>query len=299
MNYAPIRNAPTDTKPWEGNCKKKPWDYKVTAVIPVMDTYEMLTLVVELLRLQTERPFIMIIDTGSKPENLQKICGLRDEDVEVHSILMNGVNHPSDFPCFAQDIAHALCRTEYIYCTHADVFLNRREVLADILAQCNKNCPVVGYQITERPHADWVGMVGHSCTMYHVGVIDACGVTWSQRRICDYYDVEWSPDGSRPNWPDTEVGFNVLIREAGITAKIIGTEENFKRNQNRDFDHCRTATGSMLYSPEYWKMCQGWLESAQAEASSRITRWKSDDLASASNRVKETLSDMENIKQPQ
>ncbi len=276
MIHAPIRNADPATKPWEGNCRKKPWDFTVSAVIPVLDTPEMLGLVVELLRLQTERPYILVIDTGSTPENLEKINAMRAEDLEVHSLLLNGVTHPSDFPCFAQDLAHAICRTEYLFCTHADVFLTRRDVVEELLEVCNPGSPVVGYQISPRPHADWVGMIGHTCMMYHVPTADNLGISWSQRRLCAYYGVPWRPDSSRPNWPDTEVGFNVLWRDAGISPKIIGTEENYIRNQTPHFDHCRSATGSKLYCPDYWKKCQEWLADAQVEARDRIEQWKAE-----------------------
>ncbi len=281
MNFAPLRNADASTKPWEGDCLKKPWEYTVTAVIPVMDTAEMLGLVIGLLRLQTERPYICVIDTGSTPEELQKILAYRAEDVEVHSLLLNGVSHPSDFPAMACDLAHTLCRTEYLLHTHADCFLRTRTAVAEILEVCKLN-PVCGYQITERPHKDWVGMIGHSFSMYHVPTIDSYGITWSQRRLCGYYGVEWCPDDSRPNWPDTEVGFNVLCREAGITPKIIGTEENFKRNMTAHFDHCRTATSSKLYCPDYWQKCKGWLAGAQQDARDRIQQWTLQDKAQKS-----------------
>lgn len=269
---APLRNTDIKHSPWEGDCEKKPWDYRVTALIPVLDTWEMVGLVIELLRLQTERPYIILVDTGSTPENLARIQSYAAEDCEVHSLRLNGVSHPSDFPCFACDIGHTLCRTAFLFHTHADVFLRKRTVLEEMLALCQNN-PVVGYQISPRPHRDWVGMVGHSCMMYHVPTIDSHGISWSMRRICGYYDVEWRPCTSRPNWPDTEVGFNVLCREAGIVPTIIGTEENFQRNVTEHFDHCRSATSAVLYSPAYWTQCQKWLESAMREARQRIAEW--------------------------
>jgi len=269
---APLRNVSIDKKPWEGNIIKKPWEYETSAVIPVIDTWESLQVVIDLLRLQTIRPYIMVIDTGSTPENLQKILAMASDDVEVHSIRVNAVSHPSDFPCFAQDLAHALCRTKYLFCTHSDVFLKTQFVLEEMVELCNQH-PVVGYQITERPHSDWVGMVGHTCMMYDVSIIDSYGITWSMRRICDAYEIAWCPDTSRPNWPDTEVGFNVLCREAGITPYIIGTENNFVRNVTPHFDHCRSMTGSLLYGPEYYAECKQWLVDAHREAKQRIADW--------------------------
>ena len=270
---APLRNLGPEQSPWRGDCSKKPWDYKVTALIPVLDTWNSLEVIIELLRLQTERPYILIIDTGSTPENLQKIQNFAAEDCEVHSLRLNGVSHPSDFPCFACDLGHILCRTEFLFNTHADVFLRKQNVLEEMMELC-KTDPVVGYQITPRPHKDWVGMVGHTCLMYHVPTIDNLGISWSMRRICGYYNIEWCPDSSRPNWPDTEVGFNVLLREAGIVAKIIGTEENFQRNITPHFDHCRSGTSAMLYSPIYWNKCKEWLELAMQDARNRIQEWR-------------------------
>ena len=74
---APLRNTHPDMSPWEGNCILKPWDYKVTAAIPVMDTYESLKICVDLLNLQTVKPFIIIIDTGSEEFNLNKILDFK------------------------------------------------------------------------------------------------------------------------------------------------------------------------------------------------------------------------------
>ena len=70
---APIRNLPQYKRPWEGNCAKKPWDYEITAVIPVMDTFEQLEICIRLLKSQTIRPYIVVIDTGSIPEEFEKI----------------------------------------------------------------------------------------------------------------------------------------------------------------------------------------------------------------------------------
>jgi len=270
---APLRNVPIENKPWEGNIKRKPWQYEVTAVIPVMDTWESLELVIELLRLQTLRPYIMVIDTGSTGDNQHKILRMAADDVEVHSIRVNAVSHPSDFPCFAQDMAHALCRSKYLFCTHSDCFLTRPTVIEHFKQYC-ENRAVVGYEITERPHDDWKGMVGHTCMMYDVSVIDSYGITWSMRRICDAYNVQWCPNLETPNWPDTEVGFNVLCREAGIVPFIVGQEKNFVKNKTAHFDHARSLTGSMLYGPKYYAECKVWLEECMVDARQRIAEWR-------------------------
>ena len=77
-SLAPLRNADVNSEPWKGNCLKKPWQYEVTAVVPVIDTVESLSLCIEILRLQTIKPYILVIDTGSEYENLQRILSMHD-----------------------------------------------------------------------------------------------------------------------------------------------------------------------------------------------------------------------------
>src|SRR5690606_38238850 len=101
VEVSPSYGVLTVGKPWEGWCKKKPWDYKVTAAIPCLNTYETLSICIELLRMQTVKPFIMPIDTGSIDPIFDKIQKFRSEDVEVHSIRLNGCRHPSDYPAMA------------------------------------------------------------------------------------------------------------------------------------------------------------------------------------------------------
>src|SRR5580658_4241296 len=115
-DISPLRGFGVNTtqSPWEGSDRKKPWHYKVTAAIPAIDTVETLEVCIELLRLQTERPFIQIIDTGSRGKQLEKMRNLQADDVEVHFLQLNGVQHPSDYPAMAMDLAFALCRSDFI-----------------------------------------------------------------------------------------------------------------------------------------------------------------------------------------
>lgn len=286
MNFqklAPLRNKDVNDAPWKGECEKKPWDYKVTAVIPVIDTFDSLALCVELLRLQTIKPYIIVIDTGSTEENLSKILGLHNYDLEVFSIRLNGTLHPSDSVCMAMDLAQSACRTEYLFATHSDVFLRRRDYLEYLISLCgeeNEKCPVVGYEMTPRQHNDWKGMISHTATMYHVKTLDKIGFGWSMRRLASLYDLEsQEPHPDRPNWPDTEILGNILLRQYGIKTKIIGSEKNFQRNKDENIDHGRSISLSMLYSPEYYKKALVWFEEAKKEAQERINNWKSIEKA--------------------
>jgi len=276
--FAPTRNVLTLKKPWEGSIEKKPWHYKVTAVIPVMDTFEQLNICIQLLKEQSLKPFIVIVDTGSNEEEYKKICGLRNDDVEVHSLKFNGVLHPSDFPAIAMDLAFSCCRTEYLFATHSDVFLRKKTFLNEMIDLCKTKSPVVGYEISPRAHEDWKGMVSHTATMYHIPTMDIIGFGWSLRRLCNIFNIKDPiPDPRRPCWPDTELLGNYILRSHKIEPHLIGKEENFKRTLDDNIDHFRSFTSGKLYSRSYYKICDKWYEDAKKEALERIEEWKKEN----------------------
>lgn len=277
VEISPIYGELTITNPWEGNCHKKPWEYGVTAAIPCLNTSETLPICIELLRLQTVRPYILIIDTGSIDEHLGPTLALRAEDVEVHTIALNGVRHPSDYPAMAMDMAMTLCRTEYLFATHADCFLRNRKLIEELIALCQNHSPVAGYELSPRSHDDWKGMVSHTATMYHMPTMDNIGFGWSLRRLCNRHGiVNYSPDPMRPNWPDTEILGNYILRENNITPYLVGSEENHARTLDDNIDHFRSYTSGKMYSPPYFKKTKAWYEDALASALERIETWKSE-----------------------
>jgi len=240
-----------------------------------LDTPEPLELVIDLLRLQTERPFIVVIDTGSQPDELAKIAACRAADVEVHSLRLNGVRHPSDFPAMAMDLAFAICRTRYLFATHADCFLRSRTLLNEMVDLCPRVSPVVGYELTPRQHPDWKGMVGHTCTLFDMPTMDDIGAGWSMRRLVRMFDIEThEPNPNRPNWPDTELLVNYIVRQAGYRPHLIGHEENFVRNRDDNIDHCRTLTGGLLYNQAHYEKAKVWADEAMQEARERIAVWR-------------------------
>jgi glycosyltransferase involved in cell wall biosynthesis len=271
---SPAYGASTEKSPWEGFCEKKPWQYDVTAVIPCLNTPETLPICVELLRLQTKRPFIVIIDTGSTERNLKYTEEMRSEDVEVHSIRLNGVRHPSDYPAMAMDMAFSLCRTEYLFATHSDCFLRRREVVQEFVDLCKTKSPVVGYELSPRAHEDWVGMVSHTASMYHMPTMDKIGFGWSLRRLCNRYGiVDYKPDPNKPNWPDTEILGNYILRDNSITPHLVGSEGNQCRTLDDHIDHFRSYGAAKMYSPQYYPKVFEWYNFAKKEALERIEAW--------------------------
>jgi glycosyltransferase involved in cell wall biosynthesis len=279
-DIAPLRGTGINTtqSPWEGSEKKKPWNYKITAAIPALDTYETLEICIELLRLQTERPYIIIIDTGSRGEQLEKMRKLQAPDLEVHFLQLNAVQHPSDFPAMAMDVAFSVCRTEFIFATHADCFLRKRAFLEELVGMAEKISPVVGYEMSPRAHSDWKGMVSHTATLYHMATMDKIGFGWSLRRLCNMYNIkDYKPSPLRPNWPDTEILGNYILRYQKIKPHLIGHELNFSRQVDENIDHIRSYTSGKLYSPEYYKQAKEWFDEAREEALERIAAWRIED----------------------
>jgi hypothetical protein len=276
-NLAPLRGRDVHDAPWRGACSKKPWEYRVTAVVPFIDTVESLEICVKILRLQTERPYIILVDTGSMDENSERIRSMQSEDLEVHTLRINGMRHPSDSVCAAMDLAQSLCSTEYMFATHSDVFLVRRDYIEWLLGMCGEGeglFPIVGYEMSPRQHDDWKGMISHTATMYHVRTLDRIGFGWSMRRLASIYGLtSHEPDPERPNWPDTEILGNLILRQHDIPTKIVGGEQNFQRNRDHNIDHCRSMSLGMLYSPSYNSTASKWCEEAKKEAIKRINDW--------------------------
>jgi glycosyltransferase involved in cell wall biosynthesis len=280
--HAPVRQT-RQPLPWTGPYEVKPWSYGVTVGIPVLDTPDELELVVELLRMQTVRPFIVIVDTGSSDENLARILALRASDVEVHSLRFNGLKHPSDFPAIAMELIQHRTQTEWLFCTHADCFLKRRDVIEEFIGIARReNTPAVGYQISPRRHEGWEGMISHTATLLRMPDILRMGVGWNQWRVCLLHGIEdHSPDPDRANWPDTEVLLNYVLRQHGVTPYLVDrdapVEMNFERNEDHRIDHCRTLTAGKLYSPGHYAKASIWADDARAKARARLAQWKEDD----------------------
>lgn len=277
VEISPIYGELTIHAPWEGNCSKKPWEYEVTAVIPCLNTSETLNICIELLRLQTIKPYIMVIDTGSTEDHLNKVLQLRDVDLEVHTIALNGVYHPSDYPAMAMDLAFSLCRTEFLFATHADCFLRRQNLIEDFIQLCKTKSSAVGYELSPRPHDDWKGMLSHTASMYHMETMDKIGFGWSLRRLCHEFGIKnYKPNPMKPNWPDTEILGNYILRKNNIIPHLVGGEENQSRTKDNNIDHFRSYTSGKMYSPEYFKIAQGWYKEATLDAQQRIIEWRSN-----------------------
>lgn len=276
---APLQTADCSPR-WEGRIAKKPWDYEVSAIIPHLETPELLHPVIELLRLQTERPYIMVIDTGSSRETMDQIECLRAEDVEIHYIRGHAYLHPSEAVAVAQDLAFALCRSKYLFCTHADCFLRRRTYIEGLMMFCNQVYPAVGYEMSPRDWLtdQWQGMISHTATLLHMPTMHQLGVTWS----FDRGHYEFGMSRSTQSWPDTETCMNLVLRQAGVKPLLIGAETNFERFTDKYVDHCRSYPGSLLYANEYHQKMQTSVNAALREAWLRIALWRQETAVACS-----------------
>jgi hypothetical protein len=205
----------------------------------------------ELLRLQTVRPFIVIVDTGSNAEHWRETEALRAPDVEVNALRLNAVEHPSEPVSMAMDLALAVCRTRFLFATHDDCFLRSRHALRlwrDLAVQFR----AAGHRISPRPHDDWVTMFGHTALMLDCDWLLDQGITWNIRRGARLFGMKHPQRvADFGNWPDTETGINYLCQLAGAQTAFTGNERNYQRNIDDLIDHCRSAGGSALYKPDY------------------------------------------------
>jgi len=248
----------TNPRRWEGPCGRRPWQYRCTVTFANLgDNLRLLNAVVASWRSQTVQPFMAIYDTGSPTNSIPDLLRLEAEDLELHLCRWRGHHHPSQFVSLATEHAMADCRTPYLIFTHNDVFPISTTIIEELLDQTSPECPVVGYEMSPRQNPRWKGMVSHTLTCVHVPTMDRLRVTWNLRWLKNVLGVQ-----DEPGWPDTEVPFNECLRLAGITPKLIGHDENGKRQITPHFDHCRSYVSSALYLPDYHEKAKEWIEDA-------------------------------------
>lgn len=269
---------------FRGVMDKPPSAYRVTAAIPHLNTLDPLRACIQLLRHQSERPYIVVVDTGSPRAVCDKMEDvLRAEDVEIHYIRAHGYSHPVEPISIALDTAQSRCPTKYLFHTHADCFLRDRRLLEHWMKLCTANHPVLGYRMSPRDWItdDWEWMVGHTATLMFMPTIHRIGATWSWQRSksMGIGPKEGSEPGREAWWPDTESGINYTLREAGITPIFMGEDVNYERQTDAQIDHVRSYPGSRLYDPEYHAKASGWMKDALSEARHRAQQWAALNVA--------------------
>lgn len=267
----------------EGRCAKKPWEYQVTVAIPHLNTPDLVEAVVELHRLQTVRPYICVIDTGSPAAVCERLEAMRSEDLEIHFVRCNGYRHSSAPVTTAMDVAFATCHTQYMYCTHADVFPMRRELLEWMISLCDKERPAVGWEMSPRNGIDyWRGTLSHTSTILHMPTMWYIGASWSMDR---WYSANPNAPPAHNGWPDTETSMEACFKEWSIKKTILGEETNWERQTTEWWDHARSITSLRLYASqsELCKSAELYTGDALTEAIDRAKRWR--ELANSQSKV--------------
>jgi hypothetical protein len=234
-----------------------------------------LPVLLELLRLQTVRPYILLVDTGSSWKTIRELERLRAPDCEVHYLRARAYRHTSASVATAMDTAFALCRSEYLFCTHTDVFPRRRDLLEWLLSLCRPDQSVVGYEMSPRhPTQRWRNVVSHTCTLLHMPTMRAHGISWSFERYWEAGEAFQVCNG----FPDTEQPFDRCLRKAGLYPYLIGHEDNFRRMIDGNIDHARSATGLRMHAQGSELAAQGVssLHWALQAARERVKQWRKE-----------------------
>lgn len=253
-----------------GVISPKPWEYTVTATLAHLETPDALATVLRTLRAQSERPYLMVVDTGSSRETCERLEAMRAPDCEIHYIRGHAWRHGSSVIAAACDLAMVTCRSEYLYLTQTDVFLRRRDFLADMRNLCAEH-PVVGYEMSPRGWASerWKGMVGHTATMVHMPTMRKIGATWDMQRGAEWHELEYRREQN--GWPDTETTFNEILRVNGVIPHFVGHDENGTNYCDENLRHCRSYSVMQLYGNGDAQ--RNWVADAIVEAEENLRRW--------------------------
>lgn len=243
-----VAPLPMEEGSYAGWMPRKPWDYEVAVMIPTLGCYDLVKTAVACWRNQTVSPYFIIVDTGSSSDYEHDLEELRGFDVEIHSIAAHGYRHSSQPVSVAIDLAFALCQTNHMLLTHADVFPKTDRVLEHLLSIAGGGHPVVGYQMSQRIGSEeWRQNVSHTCTMLSMPTMRRQRLTWN---LLTALEADNEVEQRYLGWPDTETQFGRSMKEAGITPHFLGTESNASVYETDLIVHWRSAPSVRHYLPQ-------------------------------------------------
>ena len=255
---------------FQGSIVRKPWNYYVTVCIPHRDTPELIEVIQPLYWYQTVKPYIMVMDTGSLPEVMDRLERMvRCDDTEIHYLRPHSSIHSSQPVAWSIDIAMTMCRTEYLFLTHSDMFPRSRSILEEFMCLCGPNNPVVGYSMSHRedirkvsPYpVEYKNTPGHVATMLHMPTLRDSGIRYGFRQ--------------GEMWTDTEIEFGDTLKSKGIHPLILGVELNYVRQIDDRIDHCRSTTSLSMGNGLPTGKGEDIIE-AMKEAVARAEDWKKE-----------------------
>lgn len=233
---------------YHGWMPRKPWDYELAVMIPVLDSADLVKAAVRCWRNQTVSPYLILIDTGSNADTGCDLDNLRSYDLEIHTIAAHGWRHSSAPVSAALDLAFAVCQTERLLLTHCDVFPKHDKVLEELVGLSDASKPVVGYQMSRRFGSDeWLQCVSHACTMLHMPTVRRSRLTWNLLTALESDD---ELNDRFLGWPDTETQFGRALKEEGIAPHFLGREPNLSVYEDERIVHWRSAPSVRHYLPK-------------------------------------------------
>ena len=233
---------------YAGGMPRKPWQYEVAVMIPNLGGTDLLKAAVSCWRNQTVSPYFLIVDTGSPLDPLIDLDEMRGFDAEIHFIRAHGWRHSSQPVSAAIDLAFALCQTDHMLLTHADVFPKTDGVLEHLLSIAQGGHPVVGYQMSKRHGSlEWLQNVSHTCTMLHMPTMRRERLTWN---LLAALEADGELEERYLGWPDTETQFGRSMKAAGVTPYYLGGESNASVYETDLIVHWRSAPSVRHYLPE-------------------------------------------------
>jgi hypothetical protein len=184
------------------------------------------------------------------------------------------------------DYSFSRCPTQFLLCTHVDVFPAHRGVIEKLRLLCGPEHPVVGWEMSPRGKGDGSGrgflsdgFPGHACTIVHMPTMDRIGAGWSIRRGHHLFGLpraHTAVEGWR--WPDTEVCLGRILQGSGIKPLFLGRETNNDNQLTEDWLHSRSMTVHSLINGELLprheqalQMARGW-----------ISKWEREDAENTS-----------------
>lgn len=271
-----------------GVIEKKPWDYKVTVCVPHWCTPQLIPILVQLYWYQSIEPYILIIDTGSSKEDIEELEKLRNQNVEIHYLRPHALIHASETISTAIDLSIAMCKTSHLFLTHSDCFPMSQTLLEELYVLCDKNNPVVGYQMSQRDEGytwtcrsdaslnsdiknEWRQIPGHVCTMLYIPTILNLGIRYSMN-VTSLDEIL-----KHPALCDTETSFGKQLVQKGVKPLFIGAETNFLRQTDSRIDHFRSYTSfHRVHSKDSIQIIQKNSEAQDAieKAKARIEIWR-------------------------
>jgi glycosyltransferase involved in cell wall biosynthesis len=240
----------------------KPWEqYPLTVCIPYLDTPDLLQATVRLWQLQSTKPYILIVDTGSTSQQSADVLAKLEEQpgIEIcRTGIVCAVEHLSDRVAIAMDYAFSRCPTEHLLATHVDVFPKNRDLVEKYLPLCNDNHPVVGWEMSPRGPGDdgpnvgtlSNGFPGHAFILFHIPTMDRIGAGWSMRRAHHAFGLP-RVKTDICGWPDTEVCLGKIMVGHGIKPMYLGRESNADVQETEDWIHARSSTVQLLLHRRY------------------------------------------------